>query len=170
MAKDASTATLIHLAIKPDGKVAQCISVPKFGDPELAKDVCRILSRKRFHSPTLRDGRKVHAFVDTMIRLFLPDTKEGRTIEGLRDPPDAELTVVALPHGNLADVSVNLAYDSAGKITDCAPAGGKEVALSKVACDQSALFDNTPQNDMKGQPVAYVTQKRFRFTVAPQPK
>jgi hypothetical protein len=171
MTNAASAASVIHLVVDPNGKVAQCTSVREFGDHRLAKEVCLILSRKRFHSPALRDGQKVYAFLDTMIRLFLPDTDEGRTIMALRTTPDAELSVNKLPSGNTAQVGVDLAYDAAGKITDCAPSEHeKEVGLANIACGQRAMFDNAPQKDTMGQPVAYVTQKRFRFTVTPLAK
>lgn len=171
LARDVSAASIMRLVVAPDGKVARCVSVREFGDQQLAKEVCRILGRKRFAPPTLRDGRKVHAFLDTMLSLILPHTSEGRKIMALRMPPDAELSVNKLPSRNAAEVRVFLAYDPAGKITDCAPAEGeKDLALANLACGQRALFDNAIRNDLTGRPVAYVTQKRFGFTVAPQPK
>ena len=89
----------------------------------------------------------------------------------LRNTPDAELSVNKLASGTTADVSVNLAFDPAGKIADCTPAEHeKEVALAEVACSQRTLFDNTIQKDLTGRPVAYVTRKRVRFTVTPKTK
>ena len=171
LARDASVAAVISLVVDPQGKAVQCINLREIGDPRLAKEVCRILSRKRVQPPTLRDGQKVHAFLETMIRLFLPDTDKGRQIMVLHSPPDAELSVNQLPNGESAEVGIILAYDSAGKITDCAPSETeKQVALANVACSQKVMFDNAIKNDISGQSVAYVTRKRVLFAVSPQVK
>jgi hypothetical protein len=167
VAKGVSAASYIRWVVDPQGKTVQCTILSEIGDPQLAKSVCRILSRKHSRSPTLREGQKVHAFLDTMIAFYLPDTEDGRKIGALRQSPDAELTVNQVPNNKPADVSVILAFDQSGRVTDCAPSEGEKlVALANVACGQRALFDHAIQKDMSGQPVAYVTRKRVRFTIS----
>jgi hypothetical protein len=153
------------LVVDANGKPVQCTNKTNVGNERLAKDICGILSRKRFKPATLRDGQKVYAILDTFLTMFLPDTDEGRKIMSLRMAPDAELQVTKLPDGSSPEISIILAYDASGKITDCGPANReKDLKMADVACSQRILFDHTIQKDPSGQPVAYVTQKRIRFT------
>ena len=169
--KGASAGSTNRVMVDPEGKVSQCTNIRDVGDPGLAKEVCRILKRRKLTPPTLRNGQKVHAFLESTINLTLPDTAEGRRIDAIRPPPDAELTVNALPNSISADVMIFLAFDASGKVTDCSPADfEKNMALADVACSHRAIFDNAVQNDLASQPVAYVTRKKIRFTVSPQAK
>jgi hypothetical protein len=171
LAEGASAASTLRLNIDPTGRITKCSNLNEAGDSRLARDLCRIISKKRLQAPTLRDGQKVHAFLDTTIKLFLPDTVEGRRIRDLIDPPDVELTVSGLAGNTSAEVAILLAYDATGKITDCAPAGDEEnVQLTTAACQQRALFDNVIQRDADGRPVAYVTRKGIRFVASPKPE
>lgn len=171
IAEGASAASTLRLSIDPAGRITKCANLIEAGDSRLARNFCRILSKRRLEAPTLRDGQKVHAFLDTTIKLFLPDTVEGRRIWDLMDPPDVELTVSGLAGVALADVAILLAYDAAGKITDCAPAEDeKRMHLVTVACQQRVLFDNVIQRDADGRPVAYVTRKGIRFVASLRPE
>ena len=169
--QSASAGSVLHLAVDPDGKPIGCTNKVLVGNEDLAKEICRLISRKRLKPETLRDGQKVYAFFDTLITLLLPDTKEGRKIMGLRMNPDAQLLVSRLPEDNEAEVGILLAYDTSGKVTDCEPsATEKNIKLAGVACGQKALFDNSIQKDGSGQAVNYITQKRIKFTVQPPAK
>ena len=167
LAKNISAASTNRLTISPAGRIEECTNLHIEGDPVLANDVCRMLTRKKLPSPTLRDGRKVYAFVESHIWFTLPETAEGRRIESLRPAPDAEISVQAIPAGLSPDIAIHLAFDADGKVTDCAPATSEaDLALTDIACGQRALFDNVIRKDPAGQPVAYVTRKRIRFVVA----
>lgn len=167
----ASAGSTDRVMVEPTGKVAQCIHIGEVGDPGLAKEVCRILKRKTLSAPTLRDGQKVHAFLQFTTNLTLPDTAEGRRIDAMRSPPDAELPVNVLPNGSSTDVMIFLAFDAAGNVTDCAAADfERNNSLAAVACEQRAMFNNAVQKDPSGQPVAYVTRKKVRFSLASQPE
>jgi hypothetical protein len=163
--KNASAASVVRVAIDPQGKPTECTALNQVGDLQLAGVVCGIVTRKSYRPAMLRDGRKVHAILDTLITFFIPDTDEGRKIGALRQIPDAELTVNQLPGKEQADVTVVLAVDTEGKVTDCAPSENEKLlSLANIACDQRALFDNALQRDQTGQPIAYVTRKKIRFS------
>jgi hypothetical protein len=171
VSKGVSAASVVHVVVDPQGKSVECTALREIGNPQLAKEICPLIRRKDYQPPTLRDGQRVYAVLDTMIRLYLPDTKQGQQIMGLRQSPDAEIVVNKLPNNTASDVSIILAYDSAGRVTDCVPSEHEsEIPLANVACGQRALFDNVIQKDLAGQPVAYVTRKRVRFNVSPQSK
>jgi len=164
--ENASAGSVFHLAVDPDGKPIECTNKVLVGNEKLAKEICRIISRKRLRPATLRDGQKAYAFFDTFVTLFLPDSKEGEKIMGLRMTPDAQLSVNKLPDGNETQVSILLAYDASGNVIDCAPSDTEEnIKLAGVACGQRKLFDNSIQKDGSGQAVSYVTQRRIKFTV-----
>lgn len=167
VAKNASAASIISVTIGPTGKIAACTKVQEMGNRTLARQACGILARKRLRPPTLRSGEKVYAFVDSMVQFYLPDTPEGRRIMALQTPPDAEISVGKLPDGEKPDVILFLAFDSAGRVTDCAPADAKKGRrLAEIACGHRGMFDNVVKNDLSGQPVSYVTRKKVRFTGA----
>jgi hypothetical protein len=171
LARNASATSFVDITIDPEGRVAECKSIRNFGDARLAGEICDILKRKRFKPPKLADGWKVHAFFETAIRFFLPDTAEGRKVMVISRGPDAELSVNHLPTGTWTAVSISLAYDQAGRIIACErSAFEKQKTLADVACSQRAMFDNSVRRDATGQPVPYVTSKTIRFTVAALPK
>jgi len=162
--KNASAASVVRVVIDPQGKPIECTTLSEIGDPQLARAVCGIVTQKRYRPAMLRNGQNVRAILDTLITFFIPDTDEGKKIGALRQVPDAELTVNRLPKNEQADVSVILAFDTEGRVTDCAPSENEKLlSLANLACDQRALFDNALQRDQSGQLIAYVTRKKIRF-------
>lgn len=166
--KEASAASVMRVVVEPNGKVSECTTLHEFGNSRLAKEICGILKRKRLKPARLRDGQQVHAVLETFISLYMPDTDGARDIMNLQMAPDAELTVAGLPNASAQEVRIVLAYDTDGKITDCAPSKAeKNIQLADVACRQRSLFDNAVQKAPSGRPITYVTTKRIKFTVGP---
>lgn len=168
VAKGVSSGSLVRVTVEPTGRVSRCEDVSFVGDPILAKVACNVLNGKRLKPATLSNGAKVHATGVTMIKFTIPDTAEGKRIDAIHLKPDAEIIVNRLPKKD-PDVSINLSYDSAGNVIDCAPTQWeKDKSLAEMACSQRSIFDGAIFKDSTGQPVPYVTWKRVRFTVASQ--
>ena len=168
MKRGASAASIVEVGVDPQGKVIACRNVRNFGDDVLAKEFCRILKRKRLKPAPDRDGRVLHFYYETLIRMYLPDTRKGQDVMRIQESPDAELAVNQLPKGTSADVKISLVYDQSGKITDCEPLNGTDRTLAAIACSQRSLFEGAIRNDAAGHPVPYLTWKNVRFSVSPQ--
>jgi hypothetical protein len=71
-----------------------------------------------------------------MLKMFVPGTREGRSIAALRLAPDAVMTVSRLPGGqSVATADVVLMVDENGRVTSCAQASSEAAAaLVNAVC------------------------------------
>lgn len=167
-----SAAALIDILIDPAGKVIHCSTTERFGDKYLAGKICKIVLRKRIKPARLASGNAAY-FADTMLmKFFIPGTRQGYRIARMVQSADAQLTVNALPGGAPnAEVTLAIAVDEAGKVTECAAGKKKESrALVDAVCGSLSLLKPPIRFDTSKMPLAHVTEFKVKLLVETPPK
>lgn len=165
-----SSAALTSMFVDPDGHIIRCNVLSVTGDKSFKALPCRLAAKRKVQAARSSTGVPTYGAVTDLLRVFLPDSKEGQEIAALRVSPDAILTVSALPRGaTRADIAILLEVDEAGKTIACA---GKTPEVSsafvKAACGASELLAISRESDSSGKAVPYVTEKRVAFVIDPE--
>ena len=121
-----SAAAILDLLIEPNGKISRCQSGAIYGSKRLASEICDLVKGNRVGPARDPTGNNIHGVAHTLLRLWLPDTNNGREIERLQQASDVVLSVNRLPgEAKRAEVDVAVMVDEEGKVLACEPAGPK---------------------------------------------
>ncbi len=156
------TAATIEIRGDTAGRAQDCRVVSALGDAHLARDVCRIASKKRYNPARLRDGTPAFAVVTTLVRLYLPGPAT-QEIAAARLQPSAEVKVAKL-RGNAAseDVTLVTAVSAAGKVVECGPKVEEQRDLAEAICTRTDLFHPMVVTDAKGTAMPYIAETLVR--------
>jgi hypothetical protein len=99
--------------------------------------------------------------VRTIIRMFIPDTRQGDEIMALGQGPDLEVAVVGLPDKIVQpfEVKVSALVDDKGAVTACEPRPDTK-ALGSLACERVRLLTVPPPTT---QLPRFATELRVHF-------
>ena len=162
-----SAAAILDILIDPKGKVARCSTGPSIGAKQLANKMCEIIRRKRIPPAHDADGKPVYGVAHGLIKMWQPDTNDGRAIEALKDSPDVERSVNRLPDGAAEkEAEVSLLVEATGDVADCAAKPGD--AIGVIACSARDQLGATKVPNPAGEFVAYVTKVKVRVRIGAQ--
>jgi TonB family protein len=161
-AEGKSTAATIEIRVDTTGHAQDCHVVAALGDAHLARDVCRIASKKRYNPARLKDGTPAFAVVTTLVRLYLPGPAT-QEIATAHLQPAAEVKVARL-RGNAAseDVTLVTAVSAEGKIMECGPKVEDQRDLAEAICSRTDLFHPAVVKDAKGAAMPYIAETLVR--------
>lgn len=163
-----SAAALIDIIVNPNGKPLKCDVVSSSGDQELAQDICKVFLRKKYRPARLRTGEAAFAFDTTLLRFFVPGNPIGDQIANSTQSPSLTLHANRLPDGaEFADVTIVLAADEAGHVTDCVGSPNeKKQSLVAAVCRNPDALRREARSGPDGRPIKYVTTVKVRLTTA----
>ena len=165
MAHDWSAAAIVDILLDPRGKIVRCTVGSTVGVKQLATKICDLVHHKRVRAAQGADGTPLYGVAHGLIKMWIPDTSEGRAIAALKDPPDVELSVNKLPNGAAeAETDVSLLVDSTERVADCAFKSADPIGA--IACSARDQLDVGKVADPDGKPVSYVTKVKVRITTA----
>jgi hypothetical protein len=169
--RDASAAALVDVLVEPSGHVNRCTVEETFGTTNLALEICKIVMGKRVTPARGFDGRETYGRVRTLLRLFLPDTREGAMVAKLRKAADVILTVKHLPGGvKAAEVGVLLAVDGAGRVTNCQPSSAlNRKDMVDAICSARDALGAGKVADRLGKAVSHLVVKTVELRVDDTP-
>jgi Gram-negative bacterial TonB protein C-terminal len=157
-----SAAAILDILVDPKGKVARCNIGPSIGAKQLAGKMCDIIRHKRVSPAHDASGIPSYGVAHQLIKMWQPDTDDGRAIEALKDPPDVELSVNKLPDAAKAETKILLLVDATGRPADCSHESGD--AAGAIACSAREQLGVVKVTDPNGNPVSYVTEVTVRVT------
>jgi hypothetical protein len=160
-------AFFIKAVVNPQGKVELCTvegaTVPVADREAFCKRV-----KQRFAYRPLTTAQSYYVLEENYAFILPTDWHRNP----LAVPAHFSVDVQKLPGTKkTVDVTVNVAVDAQGKLSDCsAPADAASAALARVACGQlPSLWVPMPEKNAAGQPVAYVRQLHVEFHEAGAP-
>jgi hypothetical protein len=166
--EDQSAAALVAISMDQHGRVISCETRAVEGDPATANQLCAVAAKRRQIPARWTDGTPADGQIVTLLKLTVPNTREGNRIADLRQAPDLEWTVNRLPNEAWnAQITVALAVDSTGRVTDCGAGRGETLAkLISAVCADTSRFGTFPVQTIAGKPIPYVTQRIVRLVRA----
>lgn len=168
--EEKQTGAVVSYWVNPEGRVYNCELLHNIGDEELASEVCKVIERARFDSPTDVSGAPIAAHYVSFLRMILPGTVEAKEIASKRLLPDAEFEVNALPKefadGYTSTVAVQV--DTNGIVTDCVPTSEGNTTLDNLACKQVLGIERLLGTDKSGEIISYVRTLKVKFVTGPE--
>lgn len=162
-----SVAATIEIRVDPVGHPIGCRPVATIGDAQLADAICSIALQKRYFSARLLDGTPAHALVTTMVRLYVPGSKDADAVAAARMAPDYEVKVAPTPGTPPAtDVRMVLEVNRKGKVTQCGARDDSQADLAEAICRARTIFRTSPLRDERNQPISYITEATVRVRAA----
>lgn len=169
--KNASAAAILELVIDEKGKVESCRVVDTIGDTEFANSFCGVIRRSRWTPAVDVEGQASVGVLRTLVRMYVPETAQGATVEAVKEAPDIELQLAATPKGASLplDIKVALLTDGAGKFTACEPKPDSTAPsqMLAIACEQALKANRPPPVRANGGELShFVTELKIRFVQA----
>lgn len=163
-----SAASLIRIGIKPDGSVFRCDTVAVEGDEKLGSQACQIYLRGRLKFTPAVNAENVPSYglYTTLMKYFLPGTRQGRDVEALQETPDLKLTLATLPaeYGSLLAFKVVAQVARDGTVTACEGDAAAPSAFAEAACHSLKEAGFSVFTDESGRAVEYVTSLKVQMT------
>ena len=164
-----SAAVYMELLVAPNGKVVKCTPLDGFGNEDFASMFCTLVSKVRAVPAKDFDGNPSFGVLRTMVKMFLPQSNQGKLIENLAGVrPEFELEVESFPGSSETSISTNIAMaiDEAGKVQECEAIDVEHRRYGEVACQQVAGITFPAMADAAAKPISYVRSLEVRFSLA----